>query len=87
MENRMGNAIEIKEAIKWMQAFPKTIETSRVACETAISALEKQIPAKPDDGDCPVCGEYLSDGVNNFDYCPYCGQAIDWESEVEDEAD
>ena len=57
----------------------------------AISALEKQIPKKIEyvyDGDadgspvwedrCPVCEAEL-DGRNYLAYCPYCGQAIDWE--------
>ena len=59
--------------------------------EIAISALKKQIPKKIEyvsDGDadgypvledrCPVCEEEL-DGRNYLAYCPYCGQAIDWD--------
>ena len=60
----------------------------------AISALEKQIPKKPkvpfDTWVCPECGrdvEYqakLGDNIlfhGQYDYCPKCGQAIDWEGE------
>lgn len=56
----------------------------------AIDTLEKQIPKKIEyisDGDadgspvwedrCPVCEAEL-DGCNYLAYCPYCGQAIDW---------
>lgn len=57
----------------------------------AVEALEKQVPKKPHRNYAKlnawwcVCGEYLGKrdfvaGVPNF--CPNCGQAIDW-SEVE----
>lgn len=29
-------------------------------------------------GECPVCGAEL---VDDFEYCPYCGQALKWEAE------
>ena len=61
--------------------------------EIAISAIKKQIPKKIEyvsDGDaedslvweyrCPVCEEELYK-CNYYAYCPYCGQAIDWEDE------
>ena len=44
-----------------------------------IEALEKQIPKKPkDDGwlYCPICGRDVL--MDRFDYCPDCGQALDW---------
>ena len=44
-----------------------------------IEALEKQIPKKlKDDGwlYCPICG--LDVLMDRFDYCPDCGQALDW---------
>lgn len=51
------------------------------AKKIAIKALDKQIPKKPKtmmEGftftGCPVC-----DTVVNTDYCPNCGQAINWE--------
>ena len=42
-------------------------------------ALEKQIPKKlKDDGwlYCPICGRDVL--MDRFDYCPDCGQALDW---------
>lgn len=69
-------------------------EPDREAMEMAFSALEKQIPreliAEGDgyaDGEmvydsfyCPSCDYYMEDyEVKN--YCPNCGQAIDWEGE------
>ena len=42
-------------------------------------ALEKQIPKKLK-GDgwlyCPICGRDVL--MDKFDYCPDCGQALDW---------
>ena len=57
------------------------------ALTTAINALEKQIPKKlkdytqPQYGCIPVCG--VCNGImdlmqGDLNYCPNCGQAIDW---------
>ena len=49
--------------------------------ELAISALEKQIPKKPDlDGGiyCPCCLHEFKENYDTASYCPNCGQAIDW---------
>ena len=63
------------------------------ALEVAITALEKQMPKKPDlEGDgydengeliydtwiCPCCGKYYEVYYEEYDFCPKCGQAIDW---------
>ena len=56
--------------------------------ETAINALEKQIPKKPvhigGDGirytdlyRCPNCGQGFT-GTGIADYCYHCGQKLDW---------
>ena len=62
----------------------------------AIQALEKQIPKKPTyEGDgyapdgtfvwdewlCPCCGKRYEVDYDDYDYCPNCGQAIDWSDE------
>lgn len=67
------------------------------ALGTVESAVGKQIPRKPDiwgdgvddDGDliydswaCPCCHEEYELGYDDYEYCPNCGQAIDW-GEVE----
>ena len=63
-------------------------DNNKKAQGIAILALEKQIPKKPDfygdseDGKmlCSSCGEDLWDLKEcGFNYCPYCGQALDWE--------
>ena len=51
------------------------------AMELAISALEKQIPKKPDlDGGvyCPCCLHEFKENYDETRYCPNCGQALDW---------
>lgn len=65
------------------------------AIETAKAALEKQIPKSPDyEGDgysngelvydtwvCPCCGQTYEVDYDDYEYCPYCGQHIDWSDE------
>ena len=56
-----------------------------LALESAINALEKQIPKRPKDvvfspfaGKCISCGEL----VTAYDkYCHNCGQRLDWSEE------
>lgn len=60
------------------------------AYDTTIKALEKQIPTKPmlrrkkrfdgyNDGWCTCCNWYVKDIFDRYNYCPNCGQALDWE--------
>ena len=62
----------------------------RDVSRTAIAALEKQIPKKPekeaeDNLLCPACGGFLGyeseckEEPYQLPYCSGCGQAIDWE--------
>ena len=45
--------------------------------EVVVDALEKQIAKKMDSFNCPICRYYFEDGeIHN--YCPNCGQKIDW---------
>ena len=61
--------------------------------EIAIQALEKQIPKKPtyegdgyapdgtfvwDEWICPCCGSRYEVDYDDYDFCPNCGQKIDW---------
>ena len=62
--------------------------------QKAIKALKKQIPKEPKykkqlrdffgvatvvKGDCPCCGK--AEIYSNANYCPTCGQKLDWEKE------
>lgn len=64
-----------------------------------LESREKQTPKKPDlEGDgygddgvliydtwiCPCCGKRYEIDYEEYDYCPNCGQAIDWSSRNED---
>lgn len=64
--------------------------------EIAIHALKKQISKKPTyEGDgyapdgtfvldewlCPCCGARYEVDYDDYDYCPNCGQKIDWSDE------
>ena len=85
-----------KEAIKILEVAKAEVEWNypldyAVAIDTAIEALEKQIPKKvknsgeriPFEWYCPTCGELLcDDGYKDTDikYCDQCGQALDWEN-------
>lgn len=69
-----------------------TVGEHREAVGVAIKALEKAIPKKPDyEGDgyvqgelfydtwiCPCCETKYEVDYDDYDYCPKCGQAIDW---------
>lgn len=47
------------------------------ACKKAIEALIRDIPKKLNGYSCPICYHYFEDGeIKN--YCPNCGQKIDW---------
>ncbi len=69
------------------------------ALNMAVEALEKQIPKKPDisgdscdkDGnliydtyDCPNCHTSYEIEYEKYNYCPSCGQALDWSAEVQE---
>lgn len=66
------------------------------ALDVAIRALEKQIPKKPtyegdgyapdgtfvwDEWICPCCETRYEVDYDDYDYCPNCGQKIDWSDE------
>lgn len=57
----------------------------RESVETAMKALEKQIPRMPHWNDeegaylCPVCDLTLNRTDGNPRFCDWCGQAIKWE--------
>jgi hypothetical protein len=63
------------------------VEAVNTACLVACEALEKQIPKKPTRGkyghtECACCGwliESFCGDLEQYPFCPNCGQAIDWE--------
>ena len=82
-----------KEALKYLKGFIDNEETQIGSYNTevlkkAIYALEKQVPKKPEfqyvttngygsyEYVCDECGCVLGENIDDF--CPNCGQAIDW---------
>lgn len=68
-----------------------TIRATLEECEVILNALESQIPKKPLGGTdimgneykiCRHCSAIIEDGEWRADYCPDCGQAIDWSDEA-----
>lgn len=81
-----------KEAIKILEVAKTEVEWDypldyAIAIDTAIEALEKQIPKKPittkDGNKSCSCGLVVRTGYirNCLYYCDNCGQAIDWSEE------
>ena len=81
-----------KEAIKIFEIAKAEVEWNypldyAIAIDTAIEALEKQIPKKPittkDGNKSCSCGLVVQTGYirNCLYYCDNCGQAIDWSEE------
>ena len=52
--------------------------------EIAVAAMEKQDPEKPTydhryaEMGCSICGNLVGGWEEQPDYCPQCGQKIDW---------
>lgn len=88
----------LKHCDEFMDDMRDVIESDPIdLLNTAMSALNKQIPKKPDlEGDgyykgeliidtwiCPGCGTRYELECDEYDFCPHCGQHIDF-SEVEE---
>ena len=75
-----------EEAIKTIQVAIAEVEWNypldySIAFETAIEALEKQIPKKVTKSACPSCNRiflFRHGEKRKGDYCDNCGQALDW---------
>lgn len=91
-EKKVREAIEAFQGqVDWLKRIDdKECEESRRCCieyfETAIEALEKQLPKKPKQADeqriryctthvCPGCGKEFTGMVS--EYCYHCGQRIE----------
>lgn len=80
-----------EEAIKWIKDHHCPDDwacdcNDTAAMRLAIDALKKQIPKKPYHDDavgvpngCPCCDTLVNIGE---DFCPSCGQAIDWSEDI-----
>lgn len=57
------------------------IDEKKLMDDEVIKAIEKQIPKKPKGTQIPICG--VCNGImdlmqGELNYCPNCGQKIDW---------
>ena len=83
----------IEEAIKTLKEIGQYREIGTV--EECRKAVERQTPKAPDyEGDgydnkgeliydtwiCPNCGEKYEVDYDDYEHCPKCGQAIQWEN-------
>lgn len=69
---------ELLEHYRYKLALPNLTQHSRTVAEATYGYLEKLKPMKPIgwNNECWNCGTFVSAREN---YCPICGQAIDWE--------
>ena len=87
---------EFKERLELIEkCYSGEVEDYKQALELGVKALEKQIPKKPvyegdgySDGHlvydtwiCPLCEKRYEVDYDDYDYCPNCGQKIDWSDE------
>ena len=87
---------EFKERLELIEkCYRGEVEDYKQALELGVKALEKQIPKKPvyegdgySDGHlvydtwiCPLCEKRYEVDYDDYDYCPDCGQKIDWSDE------
>lgn len=77
------------------EAKPTKASCDNCSDKVAIVAISKQIPMKPileadgyADGElvydtwyCPNCDKSYEVDYDSYDFCPNCGQAIDWSDE------
>lgn len=91
-EKKVREVIEdFKEIVLMSSAMGFDITSGQ--CDLIIEALEKQLPKKPnfegdgyapngtfvyDTWECPNCEECYEVDYDDYDYCPKCGQKIDW---------
>lgn len=93
-----AEAIRYLKILKHFTDNDSVGELHKQTYDVAIDALEKQIPKKPDyeadgydnNGEliydtwiCPNCEKRYEVDCDSYDYCPNCGQAIDWNEEEE----
>jgi len=90
---KLMNTLQSVDTIKFiLTGCGESVHTSREVYEAIRPLVEKQIPKKPNVKELPdafgrlywnVCGACDEEIESDYDYCPGCGQRIDW-SEIDE---
>lgn len=98
-EVQQYQAIGTHEECQTEMELYKEMHKRKFTLKSLLESREKQTPKKPDlEGDgygddgvliydtwiCPCCGKRYEIDYEEYDYCPNCGQAIDWSARNED---
>lgn len=98
-EVRQYRTIGTPEECQTAMELYKEMHKRKFTLKSLLESREKQTPKKPDlEGDgygddgvliydtwiCPCCGKRYEIDYEEYDYCPNCGQAIDWSARNED---
>lgn len=98
-EVQQYQAIGTHEEYQTAMELYKEMHKRKFTLKSLLESREKQTPKKPDlEGDgygddgvliydtwiCPCCGKRYEIDYEEYDYCPNCGQAIDWSARNED---
>lgn len=98
-EVQQYQAIGTHEECQTAMELYKEMHKRKFTLKSLLESREKQTPKKPDlEGDgygddgvliydtwiCPCCGKRYEIDYEEYDYCPNCGQAIDWSVGNED---
>lgn len=88
IETANAKKLDILSKIEYAtRLYKKNLEKQVNLQDTIISALEMQIPKKPNNirshvdhksGECSICGTRLAH-FGDMNYCHNCGNKIDWE--------
>ena len=77
-------AITLESNVSRKETQKERLNEKFKAINVALEAIDKQIPRKPIENEdrldvCSICGYMVLDEMlDHLDYCPYCGQALDW---------
>lgn len=74
---------ELLEHYRYKLALPNLTQHSRTVAEATYGYLERLKPMKPIgwNNECWNCGVHLNVYDARPDFCPSCGQKIDWSEE------